>query len=328
LLIETTELTLSHVGSGALDEVALMTLFASAHCHRITEGTGLSVRDITDASGAALHPSCYWTHLVVPADAPIERHRVWDRVDVGVEVRGFGRMILDASYVLAADGELTGGAERGEAGDPLALPRMRSGLIFMVAGTHDPRPSAPRQGSLGHVDQVDGAPESLERFRRVQASGVRAIEAEPGPLRTAPALRHVVRAQRDSARGRPILFTVFTSMMDQAETLLLSRRIDPAFSAELLEQRSLLERETFYLESCSAGDRIELHVWARLKPPTAATPGDDHACAAELNAAFEMYSTRTGRLLLASRARKLLRVPRARASLLREAERLLTRHGA
>jgi hypothetical protein len=203
---------------------------------------------------------------------------------------------------------------------------MRSGLIFMIddGRANDPRPSAPREGALGRLDQLDGAPESLERFRQVQSTGVRAIEAEPGPLRTAPALRHVVREQRDAARGQPALFTVFTTMMDQAETLLLGRRIDPAFSPELLAHRSLLERETFYLESCSAGDQLELHAWARLRPPS---PGDADVCAAELAAAFELYCTRTGRLLVASRARKALRIPQGHGSLRREVEQLLLRHG-
>jgi hypothetical protein len=75
MLIENIELSMSHVGLGALNEYALMVLFGNAHSHSLVQGVGITPDRIKDNQGLLLYPAYFMTHLKIPADSLISSYK-------------------------------------------------------------------------------------------------------------------------------------------------------------------------------------------------------------------------------------------------------------
>jgi hypothetical protein len=137
-------------------------------------------------------------------------------------------------------------------------------------------------------------------------------------------VRYRLLPGRDGVPGRNLFFATYMTVMDAAESAVLSGAGGwPRLPAGLLDQRSLLEREVFYISHTTCEQTVVTDVRARL----AACPADivaadgDVAGAAILETHFELYEERTCTLLAIARARKLVSAPRGRASLRADLER-------
>jgi probable biosynthetic protein (TIGR04098 family) len=322
MLIESVELTLTHVGLGTLTEPVLMSLFANAHSHEITAGTGASIRDITDPAGRVLYPGYYWTHLKVPPHRLLSRYRVWDRLSVGVHVRAFGRMMLDSSYIVADEGQVPDRIDAWGAGE---YPIMEGSNLFTIDENQaEPQAAAPKAGTVSPLPSLDRPPASMDRFRTVRSTGLIAPAPESNAMFRSR-VAYPVAEGRDAAPGHNVAFFGYATILDRAEWVALARRIHPAFSPGLLECRQLLDREIFYLEGCRAGGTVEVEVAGRFEAsiPSSETPRGECVEAGILSTDSWMYSRKSNRLLVVARTRKVVQVSRARPGLLREAERLI-----
>lgn len=315
MLIEPAELTLGHVGLGALTEPALLALCATTQAHRLVEGAPGPLREVADAAGRLLYPGYYWTRLTVPPRARLDRFQVWDRIEIGVEARGYGPLMIDATCAAAPPGELPRDPARW---DPAELPLLRSGSMWVVDGTAEP--SAPREGAVSPLPRLGAMPEAVARFRQARVD--RAIDPGfAGPLATREPIALPILAGRDVAPGRALLFAKYSELMELAEARLLST-LDPPPPARLL-----VEREVFYYDNCRAGATALVAIAAALAPSEAADCGGE-VCAGALSCAFTITEAGSGALCAVARSRELLLVPlnddRARL----DAERLLGHHRA
>lgn len=326
-MIRTLQLTLSHVGLGDLRESALLEIFAGVQAEALTAGTGVPLDEMVDRDGRMLYPAYYHTHLRVPPDRPLEQHRLWREVAVGVDVRTFGRMLLDSTYVLGRPGEVEEDPARWEGS---GLPVMRGANMFVVDGLEgEPQVSVPKAGCVAALPGLTAPPPSMDRFRRARTEGSLAPHFQ-GNLASSEPVRYRVARGRDAAPGRNMPFSRFTDIMEHAEWALLAERVAPAFPLPLLDSRRLLERETFYFDNCRGGEVVETRLRARLarcRPDLHGT-ATDVVSAGLLTTVLELTQHGTNALLAVSRARKLFLVPTARQSVLRDAERLLFQHTA
>ena len=106
MLIDNVELTMSHVGLGDLSEYALMTLFGNAHSHQLVKGLGINPSQIIDQDGNPLYPAYFRTYLKVSPQRLLNSFKLWDNVDVAVDVSKYGAMILSSKYVIGKNGEV------------------------------------------------------------------------------------------------------------------------------------------------------------------------------------------------------------------------------
>lgn len=318
-MIETVDLTPSHVGLGDLNELALLTLVANTHYRILTQGTGVNPRMITDKAGEALYPSVFALHLRAPIERPIEAHALWEKLSVGADVRCFGRSFLDVRGVLGRPGEVT---DAPETWTSAPLPCVRWAGAWTLKG----EVAMPAPAFVENVPRAATPPELLTLFRAAQSRGTIAEEAEPRTP-SAPIFYPVVTG-RDVARGRQMMFSHFVVVMDDAERVFLTQRVWPAFPCELVECRTTLERRIFYFGNCQAGDVVETVVEARLEK-TAPPSGEDlpFVPGAVVMLTMTLTEERSRRLLALCETRKLLAIPARQIGLLREAERMLARHG-
>lgn len=323
MLIEDVELTLPVVGLGPLTEAALLALFGTTQAHALM-APGKTLADLRDARGRALYPAYYFTHLEVAPGALLSSLKVWDRCSVGVDVHTFGGMLLDSSYAVARQGALPSDAA---AWPGVALATLRSGSMFVVEGGAEGEVGVPADGSLAPLHKLPAAPAAMARFRKLRVEGRMTLVEGSGFRAAEPILIDVVPG-RDAPPGRNLMFARFTELMDQAEREVLSRALHPPVPTELLDGLAVLEREVCYFDNARSGDAVEIFVEGRLEaaPRGDAWPEGVAACAALL-ASFELYSRSTKALLAVARAKKVFTVGQAAQGLLRDAERLLRRHG-
>lgn len=309
---ESVELTLSHVGLGHLSEVAALLLFANARAHALTAGLDTSQADITDVHGRPLYPAYYWTWLRVPPTRLLSRHRVWSRVDVAVDVRAYGGMLLDTRYVLAPGGTPIPDAPDTWAG--LELTTMHAGSVFVAehrggegqVALPDPRRIAP-------LGTLKSQPESMARFDDARAR--RPVHAHPARIRVGLD----VRLGRDAAPGCDLTFAKLIELAMLAEhQLLLEHHRCPR---SLLERLEIVERETFYLDNARAGEDIEVEVSAAvLRPEIALSEGTVLGAALEL--VSEVRQRPSHRTLAISRSRGLFALPVSAHGAIRDAARV------
>jgi probable biosynthetic protein (TIGR04098 family) len=328
VLIEEIELTLANVDLGTLSEFSAMVLFGNAFCHRIIRGTKLSgIRQIQDAGGKALYPAMFMTHLRVPSRYLLDSFAVWDRVAVGVDVQTFGRMILDSTFILARPGEL---APDSKIWDLESYPSMRAGSLFIVDERREDLDTAvPREGHLAEMRTLTQLPPFVARFSEIQSKGGRLKEYE-GNLVLPEPIPYQLITDRDVTWGHAIMFAMFIRIMDIAERQFLTERLFPGFHESLLNYRAVLERETFYLGNCFAGDRLRINIKGKVLPcpSTIQTKSMDLGPVAMLEFVFELYQEARNALVVVSRVKKLLAVPRSMKTARREAERILYQYGS
>ena len=322
MLIETVELTLNHVGLGTLGEVPLLTLFASAQAHLLTSGTNHTLRDVTDADGAPLYPVYLWLHLRVPPTHCLERYRVWDRVSVGVHVNRYGRMILDSTYVLGAPGAL---APTVAAWDLEGSPSMRAASAWVIDGrAGEPQPSSPKAGAVAELPVVTVSPSAIARLRAVRASGK--IADERSRWATGEAIAYPIRDGRDVARDHEVMFATYVEIMDMAEATLLGEQVWPRLPTSVLAHATIVEREVFFLSHTGLGKQVLVDVRVDLSPcpEDLHGPERDMISAGMFDTRYELYEAGSNKLLAVARARKLIIIPRARATVLGDLARFVS----
>ncbi len=318
-MIETVDLTPSHVGLGDLTEFALLTLVANTHYRILTKGTDVTPRGIVDKAGEALYPSVFALHLRAPMEHPIEAYALWEKLSVGADVRCFGRSFLDVRGVLGKAGKVPDVPERWTTAP---LPNVRWAGAWTLRG----EVAMPAPAFVANLPSAASPPELLTLFRAVQSRGTIAEAAEPSAP-SAP-ISYPVVAGRDVARGRQMMFSQFVVVMDDAERVFLTERAWPAFPCELVDCRTTLERRIFYFGNCRADEVVETVVGARLEKIERPS-GEDlpFVPGAVVTLSMVLTEKRSRRLLALSETRKLLAIPSRQIGLVREAERMLARHG-
>jgi probable biosynthetic protein (TIGR04098 family) len=325
VLIEEVELTLSHVDLGCLDEFAAMTLFGNAHCHRITDGTGHSICDITDAAGTTLYPGYYWTHLHVPPHRLLSEHRVWDRIAIGVDVQAFGPMLLSSQYALGRPGEIDGGDS--SRWDLAGVPTMHAANAFYLDGD-DHRMGTPRVGVIASLRKLAAAPPAMARFRDVRARA-HIVPSFVGNVVRDATTPYALSSGRDIRPGRGIMFARFAAIANTAlrDVLTRSAAVTMPMPFALAEHLAVLERETFYFDNVRSDRVLAIRVSAHVERCASNYHGSDEALISVgiLDAVVEVYDDRN-ELLVASHAKHLLVVPRAHLGV--QAERWVARYAS
>lgn len=328
MYVDTLELTMTHVDLGGLTEPVFVALCGDAHAHRITQGRDNSIADIKDKNGRTLYPSHFATHLRVPAARTLDSFRLWDRISVGSDVHSYAGMLLDSTYVLGREGEI---ADDPSAWDLGRLPSMKGGVVFVVDEGHlsEPEPAVPVTDLVAELPQLKAPPAFVDRFSQVQEQGM-VDERFVGSLRSIRPLRYKVLAGRDVANGKALMFSSFSRLAGLAERRLLMSEIQPRCPVSLLDHFRVLERETYFLGNCFSGETIHIDVQASLSPCEPGLHGDatDRVSLAVLTTSIEMSNQRSNAILNVSQARKLLLVPAADESAVKDGERFLKRHAA
>lgn len=324
MLVETLDLTMSHVGLGALNEYAALVLFANAHSRRLVEGTGLRPDGIADHQGRLLYPAYYHTRLTVPPQRPLGSFKVWDRVAVGVDITRFGKTLLQSRYALGEAGAVPEDASQWT---PDTLPRMEAHSVFVVDASENLGPkrrvATPAKDRVAALPPVTTPPAAIERANRIRAAG---FGLKDNLARDDSPFAYEVAMIRDVYPGHGMIFAKFCEIMSEGERRYLAERLSPGLPRDALDCVELLEREIFYYGNCFEGETVDIRVKAAFETCPADFHGDNPQLVSAGRLAFEtsLYRRRTRELLAVGHAQKWLAVPTSAQELAFDITRITT----
>jgi probable biosynthetic protein (TIGR04098 family) len=326
--VGTVELTMSHVGLGSLTESALMVLFGNAHSHRLVAGTGRKPDGLVDHRGNYLYPAYFATSLRIPLGNLLSSYKLWEHVDIGIDVRRFGETLLESTCVLGREGCI--GSELPDWHAPPSP--MMTGCNLMVvdavdgAGLANRQVAVPRRECLAPLAKLRSVPAAVARSKLIRSQGFR-LEPAGIALRTEEPVRYKVRPGADAAPGHAMVFAKFSDIMDVAEREFLARHARFALPAHALDHLSVLERDTYYYGNCLGGESLNIRMSGFIRPLDWTKFDESSNCilAAELNLAFEIGKAIDGSLLAMACVKKLLVLPAKGQDVARDVARILSR---
>jgi probable biosynthetic protein (TIGR04098 family) len=324
----TVELTMSHVGLGSLTESALMVLFGNAHSHRLVAGTGRKPDGLVDHHGNRLYPAYFATSLIVPVGDLLSSYKLWEHVDIGIDVRRFGETLLESTYVLGRQGGI--GPEMPDWHAPPSP--MMTGCNLMVVdavdgtGLANRQVAVPRSECLAPLPKMRSVPAAVARSKLVRNQGFR-LEPAGIALRTDEPIRYMVRPGADAAPGHAMVFAKFSDIMDVAEREFLARHARFALPAQALDHLSVIERTTYYYGNCFGGESLNIRMSGFIRPLDWTKFNESSNCilAAELNLEFEISKVIDGSLVAMACVKKLLVLPAKGQDVARDVARILSR---
>ena len=266
---ETTELTYSHQDLGALNEFGLMCLFGNMHSKALVRGLDRTVEDIRDLHGRKLYPAYFHTHLRVPEACPLSRFGAWKKVQLGVEVKRFGKCYLDSSYVIKPGADAPPGPQDFATG---AYPVMHGNNLFIVDVSEDSsvarQLAVPESASVAPLESVGEKPAAIQGAKDVSRDRTLG-KGRAYPLTARESIAYAVVPGRDVAPGHAMIFARFCQVMDYAEHIFLIDHLDLPLGPGELAGYELRDREIFYFNNAYAGDTIDIAVKAAVTAETA-----------------------------------------------------------
>ena len=319
---------MSHVGLGTLTESALMVLFGNAHAHRLVAGTGRRPDALVDHQGNNLYPAYFATSLRIPVDNLLSSYKLWERVDIGIDVRRFGETLLESTCILGRQGSL--GPEMADWHAPPSP--MMTGCNLMVvdavdgAGLANRQVAVPRSDCLAPLPKLRAVPAAVARSKLIRTQGFR-LDATGIALRTDAPIRYTVRPGADAAPGHAMVFAKFSDIMDVAEREFLAGHAQFALPAQALDHLCVLERDTYYYGNCCGGESLNIRMsgFIRLLDWTKLNESSNCIIAAELNLAFEIGKAADNSLVAMACVKKLLVLPAKGQDVARDVARILSR---
>jgi probable biosynthetic protein (TIGR04098 family) len=324
MLIENIELTMSHVGLGALNEYALLLLFGNAHSHQLTFNTGVLPNQIKDNQGLTLYPAYFMTHLKVPPCSTFSSYKLWDKVSVGVDVARFGETILESSYVLGKEGEIASDTSQW---DLNKHPSMKANSLIVVdvgeSAVESRKVSVPRSECFAVLPKLLKTPEAIVRSKNVRSNG---FDHKTEKIKIKEPITYYVSNDQDAASGHAMVFAQFSKIMDWAEFIVLSQQFKPGFPSNVLQHLSLLERETFYYGNCLAGETLEVYLHGDIEECNSNYHGDSlqTISVALVTYQIEIYIQRNNTLLAMANVKKLLAIPISSQDLIPDIKRIIS----
>lgn len=311
--IHSVELTMSHTGLGNLNEYALMVLFGNAHSLRLTKNIGITPNEIVAMDGTVLYPAYFWTHLKVPLSKLLHNYKLWNTVDIGVEVKRFGDTLLESSYALGDKNSLNSMPDFTET---TRFPVMRGNNLLVAeelnASTAKRSVLNPNPDKISNLEKMTRTPEGIARSRKVRSEGVRKYLSACKFENRFPFSYRILDG-RDCTQGHAMIFAKFADIFDLAEKDFLSNQVFPGISNALINRLSVLDREIYYYGNCYAGEEIEVFLAGSIElnedDDMHADQDIDFIPAAYLHIGFEVYQQRTKTLLASSITKKVFAVP-------------------
>lgn len=310
MLIDNVELTMSHVGLGDLSEYALMTLFGNAHSHQLVKGLGINPSQIIDQDGNPLYPAYFRTYLKVSPQRLLNSFKLWDNVDVAVDVSKYGAMILSSKYVIGKNGEVPEDVEEWNNSN---MPYMEGcNLITIdIAGSESAKRkvSAPKAGYMADLKKDKAVSKYIKLNNIIKENGF-GIEVNEKLSNQEP-FELEIQPDEEAAYGHAMIFSNYVKIMDWAERKLLIEKLKPGLQYDLLSDLYVLEREIYYYSNCFAGNVLDVYVKGNIKTCPNNYHGDSlkNISVFILELEMEIYQKDKNILLGIGRVKKLCNIP-------------------
>jgi probable biosynthetic protein (TIGR04098 family) len=317
------QLTMSHVGLGTLNECALMIMMGDAHSLYLTQGKQKSPDELVDKAGNKLYPAYYMTHLKIPPSKLLSQFKLWDDVNLAVEVKRFGETILESRYVLS-NGEKISDKHWKEIEKSSIV--MNANSLFVISAEVDKssrrKVSIPVAECLADLQILKKTPSSIRKSGDIRSYGF-STKPDIKKIHNHNPIKYKIVPGKDCSPGHALIFAKFVELMDHAEFLMLTNRMKPGLSINLYNHFKVIERETYYYGNCFEGEIIDIYFTAQFQDCPLDYHGDNlqTISAGLLDCVIEIYLAKSNMLLSIAKVKKLLAIPTKHQELYQDIKR-------
>ncbi|MGE0449751.1 MAG: LnmK family bifunctional acyltransferase/decarboxylase [Vicinamibacterales bacterium] len=275
--------------------------------------SGVPSRDVMDAEGHRLYPTFFYVDLCFPPARHMGTFGENDRIDVVCTLERFGHSMLDGlAFMVPGDQgpyephTLDSEDRALAAGVPVA--RLSCIFVKQFDGAAWLKRSRPAVEGFERIAEAAAAPDAYEITKAAARDG-----RFERPLTGLRPLTHgwtevdyTIVPERDLNGAGLIYFANYPVILDICERQIL-QRAEPGFSLRQLARRSLIRRQSAYLNNASADDTLTVEMEAFLAEPARPAPGSaEDNPTARLLIHHRMRRRSDGRVMLVSAAEKLI----------------------
>ncbi len=294
------EIGIPLTGRNHLAEGPLLQLLGDLRWNQIRRFSGVPANRILDEEGARIYPSFFYVDLAFPEDRPMAAFELDDCFEAACYLGRFGTSVLDGVSYLLPPGTRDAAACAG-------APRVRLSNVFVAQhnGAEWLRKSRPADAGFERIPTLPGEPTSIGLAKAAARDGC--FSSPPSDyVRMAPQairVRHALTPDRDLNGAGLVYFAHYPVFLDIAEREAL-RTAELALAEELIDLRTVVRRQSAYLNNASARDTllIEVEPWIRDPLRVRGLAAEDVPLRLWLN--FRMYRESDQRLMMVSTVEK------------------------
>ncbi len=289
-------------GRNNLGETPLLKVIGDLRWQHVGLFSGVPSKLLTDDTGERLYATFFYVEANFSETEPLARFGENDELRIVSSLKSYGGGVLDGYHWLLPPPMTALPA------DPVAsgVPYFRTSNIFvkMLQGAQWLKKSKPAQAGIDLIPQLDALPDSAEICKQADTNN----HFEPSPkswiaLSDAPVeIEYDIIPDRDLNGAGLLYFANYPQILDILERKVLQERLAIRFPESVVDQRTLVKRQSAYLSNASQSDRLRVTVSVSVENPFAFANAKERPINLWLN--FVMNRISDGRKMMVSTARK------------------------
>jgi probable biosynthetic protein (TIGR04098 family) len=312
VLYDEIEIGMSLTCLNNLAESPLLKYLGDLRWRHLSALTGIPSKQFADDQGHRLYPSFFYVEMVFPPHSPLAAYGENDRLKIGSTLKRYGGSMLDGHcYLLPADYEERDAAPFDSIASAVesGVPAVRLSNIFVEQhnGSEWLRTARPANPDFKTIPELALAPESYLTMKQAEKGEPL---ARPGdayvPLTDGPvSVEYRLVVDRDFSSTGLVYFANYPIFLDICEREALASARLP-LTEEMLNKRTLVRRQSAYLNNASSRDTLVVEVEPWVENPYAANHPAPEVAPIRLFVNYRMHRKSDGRLMMVSTAEKLV----------------------
>lgn len=299
-----TEVGMPLTGRNNLGETPLLKMIGDLRWQHISLFSGVPSRLLADDTGERLYATFFYVEINFSEDVPMAAFGENDQLHIVSSLKSSGGSVLDGYHWLLR-GPVS---ELPKDPSTLKVPYFRTSNIFvkMLQGAQWLKKSKPCQPGMAQIPEAGAPPDSAD-FCRVADQDNTFGGPPPGWLVLTPEPVEVfydIVPDRDLNGAGLLYFANYPQILDIVERQVLETKLPVAFATDVVDQRTVVRRQTAYLSNASQSDRLRVQVTVAVEEAAASEAGANLPIRLWLN--FVMWRCSDDRKMMVSTVRKLI----------------------
>jgi probable biosynthetic protein (TIGR04098 family) len=311
-LIESLEIGMPLTGINQLSENALLKYLGDLRWRHMALESGVSSRNIKDASGNRLYPTFFYVELSFPIDRPMAGYGENDVFQIVDSVGRYGLSMLDGvAYLVPPEKRdcITRPLDGLADATSLGIPAVRISNIFVMKfnGAEWLKKGRPKDGLIDGIRELPSAPDSYAIVKQAEKDGyIDLPDKSYVPFHDYPSeYDYAIEPDRDVNGVGLLYFANYPIFLDLGERDAL-KRARGKWHDDLINKRTVINRKIAYLNNASWQDALKIRTRVWIKSLFLNEEGGSSSAATQIFSNQQMYRVSDGRMICVCSSHKLL----------------------
>jgi probable biosynthetic protein (TIGR04098 family) len=312
VLHEEIEIGMPLTGLNNLAETPLLKHLGDLRWNHLSRLSGIPSRLLVDADGQRLYPTFFYVEIAFPEQRPMSAFGENDRIKIASTLKRFGTSMLDGNcYLLPSAFRETDELPFDTIAQSVAqgIPAVRLSNIFVrqFSGAEWLKRSRPANPGFERIPEAPVTPDSFAAAKQAEKDGRFSLpDSTYRPVTEGPVeVEYHLVADRDLNGAGLVYFANYPLFLDICEREVL-RAAKLPLSEDLIDRRTLIRRQSAYLNNASSRDTLVICIQAWVQDPVASGHPAPEAAPIRLLVNYGMYRRSDGRLMMISTAEKII----------------------